>query len=53
MEYIRWTGSGFDHRPYWDYQSSVGAIMPAHLLSFAANEENHNLTHPNSLHDRI
>ena len=25
--------------------------MPAHLLEFAANVDNHDLTHPNSLHD--
>lgn len=25
--------------------------MPTDVFSFASNEENHNLTHPNSLHD--
>jgi len=51
MQYIAWSGGGWDHLPYWDYLKSAKDRMPAHLFEFAANPQNHDLTHPNSLHD--
>jgi hypothetical protein len=51
MKYITQDGSGWDHRPYWRYLESAGCLMPAALLDFAANPHNHDLEHPNSLHD--
>jgi hypothetical protein len=42
---------GLDHRPYWEYLSSIESRMPAHLFAFASNPEHHDLESPNSLHD--
>jgi hypothetical protein len=49
VKYITSTASSWDHRPYWEYLKTVQ--MPAHIQAFAANEENHDLKSPNSLHD--
>jgi hypothetical protein len=51
MKYIVDKGEGWDHRPYWLYIDSVRHFMPQHLYECAANEDNHNLESPNSLHD--
>jgi hypothetical protein len=52
MKYITDSGRfGRDWNPYWRYLASMKGIMPDHLFEFASNEENHNLTSPNSLHD--
>ncbi len=51
MRYIRAEKIGWDHAPYWQYLASVKELMPAHLFAFAACDDNHDLTNPNSLHD--
>lgn len=51
MKYISDGKRGWDHRPYWQYLESVKGAMPAHMFEFASNDEHHNLTSPNSLHD--
>jgi hypothetical protein len=51
MKYVSGGGRGFDQRPYWQYLRSVDKQMPTHLFDFASNQENHNFTNPNSLHD--
>ena len=51
MKYIKLTEKGWDHRPYWAYLDSIKREMPDGVFAFAANSDNHDLIHPNSLHD--
>ena len=51
MKYITRGERGWDHRPYWRYLENVKQFMPLNLFLFAYNQEHHDLTHPNSLHN--